>query len=76
MRMGGCDCAQPGTYFVTLYIHNRECTFDDPLLCRVVETHWRVIPGHSPHATLDAWVVMPNHIHAIVVDRAPHLHMA
>jgi putative transposase len=67
IRMRGYDYAQPGAYFVTLCTHNRECTFDDPVLRRVVETHWRAIPRHGPHVTLDAWVVMPNHVHGIIV---------
>lgn len=30
-------------------------------------TCWRSIPAHFPHAVLDEWVVMPNHIHGIIV---------
>jgi REP element-mobilizing transposase RayT len=27
---------------------------------------WQAIPGHFPHVELDAWVVMPNHMHGIL----------
>jgi len=67
IRMRGYEYAQPGAYFVTICTHNRECMFDDPVLRRVVETHWRAIPRHGPHVALDAWVVMPNHVHGIIV---------
>jgi putative transposase len=41
--------------------------FEDPLLRRVAETLWQRIPQHLPHVRLDEWVVMPNHIHGIVM---------
>ncbi len=34
---------------------------------RVVETLWEQIPRHFPHVSLDEWIVMPNHLHSIVV---------
>jgi len=67
IRMPGYDYTEPGAYFVTICCQNRECLFDDPVLRSVVETHWQNIPGHVPNATLDAWVVMPNHLHGIIV---------
>jgi len=33
----------------------------------IAEDCWLAIPQHFPAATLDGWVVMPNHIHGIVV---------
>ena len=34
--------------------------------------YWREIPQHYPQVILDAFVIMPNHIHGIlVVDKAP-----
>ena len=27
---------------------------------------WQNIPAHFPHARLDEWVVMPNHVHGII----------
>jgi REP element-mobilizing transposase RayT len=41
--------------------------FDGPVLRRVAETMWQRIPRHFPHVELDKWVVMPNHIHGIIV---------
>ncbi|MDX9862900.1 MAG: hypothetical protein RBS99_18485, partial [Rhodospirillales bacterium] len=28
---------------------------------------WRAIPAHFPQAVLDEWIVMPNHLHGIVM---------
>jgi REP element-mobilizing transposase RayT len=36
-----------------------------------MEKCWLAIPEHFPHVELDAFVVMPNHIHGIVVITNP-----
>jgi hypothetical protein len=36
---------------------------------RIAADCWRAIPDHFPHATLDEWVVMPDHVHGIIVLR-------
>jgi len=67
IRLPGFDYTQDGLYFVTLVTHERECLFDDPIFRTVAETHWQQIPKHSPFVHLDAWVVMPNHLHGILI---------
>jgi putative transposase len=34
---------------------------------RMVERCWRAIPDHFPNVELGAYVVMPNHVHGIIV---------
>lgn len=34
---------------------------------RIVQPCWQDLPNHHPRATLDSFVVMPNHIHGIIV---------
>ena len=34
---------------------------------RIVEKVWHELPEHYPHVELDAFVVMPDHVHGIVV---------
>jgi len=34
---------------------------------RMVEKCWNNIPSHFPHIELDMFVVMPNHVHGILV---------
>jgi putative transposase len=67
IRLRGYDYTQPGAYFVTICTHKNQCPFDDPVLRGVVRTYWEAIPTHATHVTLDAWVVMPNHLHGIIV---------
>lgn len=39
---------------------------------KVVRRCWEALPNHYPHVTLDAFVIMPNHVHGIVVlDEIP-----
>jgi putative transposase len=67
IRLRAYDYSQPGAYFVTLVTQDRALLFDDPVLRRVIETFWQRIPQHCPDVTLDAWVVMPNHLHGILL---------
>ena len=34
---------------------------------QIAEACWLAIPEHFPHVELDAFVVMPNHVHGIIV---------
>ena len=75
MRLKGYDYSQPGLYFVTIVAQDRVCLFghieDDNMQLneagRIVETCWLAIPEHFPHVILDAFVIMPNHVHGIIV---------
>lgn len=76
-RLRGYDYAQTGAYFVTI------CTFDriryfgeiiDDVMNRseigkIAEREWIVTPQIRPdmQIEMDAFVVMPNHIHGIIV---------
>lgn len=67
IRLRGYDYSQGGAYFVTICVDNRECLFDDRVLRRVAETYWRTLPQHFPNVVLDEWIVMPNHLHGVIV---------
>jgi putative transposase len=66
IRLAGYDYSQAGAYFVTICTYQRELLFEDAVLRRVAEAMWQRIPRHFPHVQLDAWVVMPNHVHGII----------
>jgi putative transposase len=66
-RLPEWDYRSPGAYFVTLVTHERQCLFDDPALRRIVETAWKRVPRNFRRVSLDEWVVMPNHVHGIIV---------
>ena len=66
IRLHGYDYAQAGAYFVTICTRERELFFADPELAEIVTTVWFSLPERFPTITLDAFVVMPNHVHFIV----------
>ncbi|MBM3596570.1 MAG: transposase [Alphaproteobacteria bacterium] len=75
LRLDGYDYKQAGAYFVTICTHGREFLLGaaaggDIVLTdsgRIVQACWDDIPQHFPHADVDAVVVMPNHVHGILV---------
>ena len=66
--------AASGNYFVTICTGRRLCIFgtieDHQMrLSREGETvhdAWCNLPAHFPHVTLDAFVIMPNHLHGVL----------
>ncbi|WP_456414008.1 transposase [Oceanithermus profundus] len=74
-RLADFDYRSPGAYFVTLVAHKRVCLFGEVVegklklnaLGRIVEDVWTGLPDHYPHIELDAFVVMPNHFHGLVI---------
>ena len=74
-RLQGYDYRQPGAYFVTICTAGRVRIFGEVVEDRVRLTEagevaaacWRAIPSHHPHVALDAFVVMPNHVHGILL---------
>ena len=75
IRLKGYDYTQTGAYFVTICAYQWECLFGDVRdgemvlseYGRIVQETWDDLPNHYPHVELDAWVVMPNHVHGIIV---------
>ncbi len=67
IRLPGYDYAQSGAYFVTIVTQGRECLFDDAILQGIAESFWLRLPKRFSHVSLDAWVVMPNHLHGILI---------
>ena len=73
-RLQGYDYASEGAYFVTICTQNRVHLFGDVVdgemmlntLGCIVETCWDDLPNHYHNIQLDAFVVMPNHIHGII----------
>lgn len=67
VRLSAYDYGQVGAYFVTLCTCDRKTLFDDPKIREIAEACWLTIPHFDPAVELDEWVLMPNHMHAILV---------
>jgi putative transposase len=68
IRLPGYDYSLAGEYFVTLCTRHRALLLDSPRVRSIVRRVWQGLPGRFPgHVELDAFVIMPNHIHGILV---------
>jgi putative transposase len=76
-RMPGYDYAQPGAYYITICAHRQAHWFGSvhggamrlSAVGQIAYDCWLSIPEHFPTVSLDAFVVMPNHLHGILVLR-------
>lgn len=74
-RMPGWDYSKGGKYYITICTRNRICCFGDVInkkmelndMGKIANDFWLEIPKHFHNTWLDEFVVMPNHIHGIVV---------
>jgi putative transposase len=75
LRLQDYDYSQAGMYFVTICTAERTCilgTLDEDLVEMtgvglMVSDAWSALPSTYPGVEIDAFVVMPNHVHGIVV---------
>lgn len=79
-RLRGYDYSRPGAYFITVCINDpQQRIFGDVIDGKMIlkdagkyaEKCWLDIPGHFPHAKIDEYIIMPNHIHGIVFIAEP-----
>ena len=69
------DYSWAGAYFITICTKNREHYFgeihDGKMILSptgvIADLLWHEIPNHSQNVELDEFVVMPNHIHGILI---------
>ncbi len=80
LRLQAYDYAQTGAYFVSITVQERLCLFgeiSDERMClneagRMVGRAWEKLPQRFPTIQTDAFVVMPNHLHGIIlIDWSP-----
>lgn len=74
IRLRGYDYSKPGLYFVTICVQYMRPVFGDIKngimglnMCGIiVHNCWTDIIRHYPNCRLDAFIIMPNHIHGIL----------
>jgi putative transposase len=74
LRLQTHSYSQPASYFVTICTHQKRCSLswvnDGQLTLtpagHIVRQSWYDLPNRFPHVIQDAFVIMPNHIHAIL----------
>jgi putative transposase len=81
IRLPHYDYSSPGMYFVTICTHHRE-----PILGAIdagymipndagefAQQTWHALPRRFPNLKTDAFILMPNHVHAILFVETPQL---
>lgn len=77
--MADYDYSSEGFYFITICCKDRENYFGKISAGKIIlsdigkkaSEFWLEIPLHFNHVKLDAFVVMPNHIHGIIILKYP-----
>jgi len=81
IRLAGYNYKQSGAYFVTIVTQNRNCLLGDITAGEIVlndtgqiaQASWNGLSSRFPVVSLDYFVVMPNHIHGIIMVGAPFI---
>jgi len=81
-RLETWDYSSRGWYFVTLCTKNKQCSLGHAVDGQIVlsiagviaEAEMKAIPNHYSNVIIDGFVVMPNHVHAIVVIEGDHIY--
>ena len=74
-RLKGWDYRNPGAYFITICTHKRQHFFGEcdgktmklSTAGAIVQGFWFEIPKHFKHVQLGEFVVMPNHVHGVLI---------
>ena len=70
-RIPNFDYSSCNYYFVTICTGNRRCIFGSPNILnrygKIAEEEILKIPSHYEGVIIDKYVVMPNHVHMIVI---------
>jgi REP element-mobilizing transposase RayT len=75
IRLHGYDYSSAGAYFVTICTRHRQCILGEvedgevrlAETGRLVGSTWDALPTYYPGVALDAFVIMPNHVHGIIL---------
>jgi putative transposase len=75
IRLVGYDYSRSGAYFITICTHHRECIFGEIVdqamnyneLGNIALLHWQNLAIHHPNIEIDESIVMPNHLHGIMI---------
>ena len=75
IRLKQYDYTQTGAYFVTACTQNRECFFGEIVdgvmrltdVGEMIQKVWQELSEYYAGVGIDAFTIMPNHIHGIIV---------
>ena len=65
-RLASYDYPSSGAYFITICTQNRQRVLDIPIMHTAVREKWHQLPQRFPTVRVDAFVVMPDHVHGML----------
>lgn len=79
-RLPNWDYGCNAMYFVTICTAHRECYFGDITdgkmklseIGKIAHHYWTEIPNHFPFVELGEFVIMPNHVHGVIIIDKPN----
>ena len=79
IRLPIYDYASPGAYFITVCVRKGACMLGEVVdgdmrlneLGHLAHDFWMDVPARFPSVSLDAFTIMPNHLHAIIAIQTP-----
>jgi putative transposase len=80
IRLPHRDYAQNGWYFVTICTYQKINYFGDIIngkiqrspIGDIAEKCWLEIPQHHQYISIDQFIIMPNHVHGIIIIDNPN----
>jgi REP element-mobilizing transposase RayT len=81
IRLKGYDYTQAGAYFVTICVEDRACMLGEvergvmrlSALGQIAADFWGDTAAHFPHIRIEPFIIMPNHVHALIQIGEPSL---
>jgi putative transposase len=81
IRLKGYDYSSEGLYFITICCQDRVCRFGDVLdgkmilneFGQIANDEWIKLVDRFENFELDAFQIMPNHMHGIIKLKEPHV---
>jgi len=75
IRLKEYDYSKPNAYFITICTYNKECILGAIVngkmqlneYGKIVENEWLKTPTIRPYVLLDKYIIMPKHIHGIII---------
>jgi len=75
IRLRGYDYSRTKSYFVTVCTKDKECLLGEIVdgkmrsneIHKMVQSVWNELPLNYPGVKIDAFVIMPNHVHGIII---------
>lgn len=73
LRLPSYDYSTDGAYFITICHYRRQPILKEPVITAILEENWFALPGRFPGISLDEFIIMPDHVHFILWQKASNV---